>query len=162
MSLRSQAQPTTGKGDIQYHSELLEFETEESPAFIKISPEIKQIVERSGIREGQVFVFSKHTTAGIVIQENEPLLLEDFESFLEELAGENDEYKHNNFDLRTVNLQEDECKNGHSHCRHLTVGPSETLPVVDGELVTGEWQEIFLLELDGPREREVLAQVSGV
>ncbi len=162
MSVRSQAQPNTGKGSLRYHTETLEFETEESPAFIKITSEVQQITRRSGIHEGQVFVFSKHTTAGIVIQEDEPLLLEDFEQFFENLAGKDESYRHNNFELRTVNMQDDECKNGHSHCRHLTVGPSETLPVADGELVLGTWQELFLLELDGPRDREVLTQVSGV
>jgi len=162
MSVRSQRKPTTGQGEVRYHSETLDFHTEESPAFIKITERIETVVENSGIQEGQVFVFSKHTTAGIVIQEDEPLLLEDFERFFEDIAGEDDEYRHNNFELRTVNMQEEECKNGHSHCRHLTVGPSETLPVVDGEMVTGTWQDVFLLELDGPRDREVLAQVSGI
>ena len=161
MSLRSQSNPARTQGNMQYHSRTIDLETEESPAFIKITSSIEEIVRESGIQEGQVFVFSKHTTAGITIQEDEPLLLEDFESFLEELAPQDNGYRHNDFEIRTVNMQEEESENGHSHCRHLTIGPSETLPVNDGNLVTGKWQDIFLLELDGPREREIFVQTSG-
>ncbi len=161
MSLRSQPNPAHTQGNIQYHSKTLDLETEESPAFIKITSPVKEVIRQSGINNGQVFVFSKHTTAGITIQEDEPLLLDDFESFLEDLAPEDGGYRHNDFEIRTVNLQEEESENGHSHCRHLTIGPSETLPIHDGQMVTGEWQDIFLLELDGPREREIFVQTSG-
>ncbi len=160
--IRSQTQPeTTGKA-VQYHTETLSFQTNEGPEFIEITDLVQEVVDNADVQEGKVFVFSKHTTAGIVIQENEPLLLEDFESFLEEIAPEDATYRHNNFEIRTVNMNPDECENGHSHCRHLTIGPSEHLPVSEGEVVTGEWQEIFLLELDRPRDREVVVQVNGV
>lgn len=162
MNLRSQSSPTSTRGNIQYHTHTIDLETEESPAFIKLTSRIQDILQETEIQEGQMFVFSKHTTAGITIQEDEPLLLDDFESFLEDLAPEDGEYHHNNFEIRTVNMREDESENGHSHCRHLTIGPSETLPVNDGELVTGRWQDIFLIELDGPRQREVFVQVSGI
>lgn len=162
MSVRSQSNPASTGGDLQYYSSTINLETEESPAFIKITSRIRDILEESGIQEGQMLVFSKHTTAGITIQEDESLLLEDFESFLEDLAPKNGDYRHNNFEIRTENMQEEESENGHSHCRHLTIGPSETLPVSEGKLVTGRWQDVFLLELDGPRPREIFVQVSGI
>ena len=55
-----------------------------------------------------------------------------------------------------------EPENGHAHCRHLLLGASETVPVVDGRLHLGTWQRVFLVELDGPRRREVVVQVMGV
>lgn len=162
MNRRSNPSVTSKEGTQHFYSDTLQYRTGEGPEFNKITSDVQEVVKDSGIKEGRVFVYSKHTTAAIVIQENEPLLLEDFETFLKKLAPENAPYRHNDFEVRTVNMHEDECENGHSHCRHLTMGPSELLPVVEGEIVTGEWQEIFLVELDHPRDREVLVQVNGV
>ncbi len=162
MTVRNQTTPIRSEGNIKYHSSTIQLETEESPAFIKITLPVREFIQESDISEGQIFIFSKHTTAGITIQEDEPLLLDDFEVFLEELAPESGDYDHNNFEIRTVNMNEDESENGHSHCRHLTIGPSETLPIQDGKLVTGRWQDIFLIELDGPRDREIFLQASGI
>jgi secondary thiamine-phosphate synthase enzyme len=58
-------------------------------------------------------------------------------------------------------MTEDECPNGHAHCQHLLLGTSETIPIVDSELLLGRWQRIFLIELDRPRERQVFVQVQG-
>ena len=61
-------------------------------------------------------------------------------------------------------MNEDECPNGHSHCQHLTLGSSETIPVIDGALTLGQWQRIFMVELDDSKEmpREILVQIMGV
>ncbi len=161
-NISNQARPARTKGAVGFHTESLSFHTNEGPEFINITDLVQEVVTNSGYREGRVLVFSRHTTAGIVIQEEEPLLLEDFEEFLEDLAPEEGGYRHNNFEIRTVNMHPDEQENGHSHCRHLTIGPSEQLPVSEGRLMTGTWQEIFLVELDHAREREVVVQVMGV
>ena len=64
-------------------------------------------------------VYSKHTTVAVKINENEPLLLADMEKFLEKISPRNDDYQHNNFQIRTVNLTPDESPNGHAHLQHL-------------------------------------------
>ena len=111
------------------------------------------------MRDGLVSIFSKHTTAAIKINENEPLLIGDMEAFLQKIAPVDQYYAHNDFSIRTVNMNEDECPNGHSHCAHLTLGTSETIPIIDGELQLGQYQSIFVIELDRPREREILVSV---
>lgn len=137
------------------------FETTRAPEFIDITVHVKEFVRGTDIRNGVVVVYSKHTTAAIKINENEPLLLQDMERFLERLASQNGHYQHNDFTLRTVNMTEDECPNGHAHCQHLLMSTSETIPIVDGELQLGRWQRVFLVELDRPRAREVVLQVLG-
>ncbi len=138
-----------------------------APEFIDISDRVAAIVEESGLRNGIVVVFSKHTTAAIIIQENEPLLLQDMASLIERSSPRNAHYRHNDFDVRTVHMHEDECPNGHSHCQHLSLGTSETIPVIDGKLAIGEFQRIFMVELDHIKAlevayREVLVQTVGV
>ncbi len=132
-----------------------------APEFIDITDEVRSVVRAAGIQDGTVTVFSRHTTAAVKINENEPLLLRDMARFLECVAPPEGEYRHNDFAIRTANMTEDECPNGHSHCQHLLLSASETVPVADGEPVLGRWQSIFLVELDRPREREVVIQVVG-
>ena len=136
-------------------------ETTRAPQFIDITAQVEEQVRASGISNGLVCVYSKHTTAAIKINENEPLLIKDMERFLCNLAPVNAYYGHNDFTIRTVNMTEDECPNGHAHCQHLLMSTSETLPIIDGELQFGTWQRLFLVELDRPRSREVLVQVVG-
>ena len=132
-----------------------------APEFIDITDEVAAAVEASGIQDGTVTVFSRHTTAAVKINENEPLLLRDMARFLETSAPREAEYRHNDFVIRTANMTDDERPNGHSHCQHLLLGASETIPVMGGRLGLGRWQSIFLVELDRPREREVVIQVLG-
>ncbi len=136
--------------------------SERAPQFIDITDEVQKKVEESGIRDGIVTVFCRHTTAAIRINENEPLLLLDMEEFLKRVAPRDLYYRHNDFSIRTHNMTEDECPNAHAHCQHLLLGASETIPVEDGKLLLGRWQRIFLVELDRPREREVYVQVLGI
>src|SRR5215213_3104493 len=77
------------------------------------------------------------TTAASRINENEPLLLRDMARTLRSLAPSNAYYEHNDFGRRTVNMNDDECANGHSHCQHLFLGTSETIPVIEGEPTIG-------------------------
>ncbi len=140
----------------------LELETRESIQFLDITDEVADIVRACGLRDGVVTVFSRHTTAAVRVQENEPLLLDDLRAFLEHSAPPHTHYRHNDFRIRTVHMHDDERPNGHSHCMQLMMGASETIPVMDGELQLGTWQRVFLVELDGPRaRRELLVQVLG-
>ena len=129
--------------------------------FIDITDDITRVVDASSVQFGQVSVFSQHTTAAIKINENEPLLLRDLARLLRQFAPPNAYYEHNDFSRRTVNMNEDECANGHAHVQHLFLGASETIPVVDGRITLGTWQRIFLIELDHPRLRRVLVNVVG-
>lgn len=156
------ATESLGALSMRVENELLVIETGPAPQFVDITERIEEIVRRSGVRAGQVLVFSRHTTAAIRVQEAEPLLLDDMVDCLERLAPKDLDYRHNDFRVRTVNMTPHESPNGHSHCRHLFLGASETLPVVDGRLALGRWQRLFLIELDHPREREVHVQVLGL
>jgi secondary thiamine-phosphate synthase enzyme len=141
----------------------LNVRTNTAPEFIDITDRVEQTVKDSEIYNGFVLVYSKHTTAAIKIQENEPLLLEDMARLLENFAPQNGSYRHNDFDVRTVHMHEDECPNGHSHCQHLVLSTSETLPLINGSMPLGQFQRIFLVELDNQKsEREVLVQILGV
>lgn len=140
----------------------LTFDSGTAPQFIDLTDLIQEQLDLCGVQEGNVFVYSRHTTAGIVIQENEPLLIKDMSRHLGRLSPITDDYHHNNFDVRTVNMCEDECANGHAHCQHLMVGCSEHLPILGGKLSLGQWQRIFLLEMDRPRTRQVTLQFFGI
>ena len=141
----------------------LKIETTRAPEFIDITQQVRECVSESQVLNGLVVVFSRHTTAAIKINEHEPLLLQDMEQFLERMSPREGEYRHNDFTVRTVNMTEDECPNGHSHCQHLVLGTSETIPVIDGDLALGEFQRVFVVELDPERvSRQVLVQTMGV
>lgn len=132
-----------------------------APEFIDITDEVLDAVRNAEIREGTVTVFSRHTTAAVVINEHEPLLLRDMAQFLERTAPREADYRHNDFVVRTANMTEDECPNGHSHCQHLFLNTSETVPIADGRPLLGRWQRVFMIELDRPRPREIIIQVQG-
>lgn len=143
------------------HREIVRKTASRELEFMDITDEVQEIVARAGITEGMALVYSRHTTAAVKINENEPLLLGDMARFLQRVAPKDGDYKHNDFVVRTENMTEEECPNGHAHCQHLLLGASETIPVVDGKLLLGRWQRIFLIELDRPRAREVIVQVQG-
>ena len=148
-------------GALKYRSYLLRFATQKPTEFIDITGQVRACLDDADLSNGTVTVYSRHTTAVIKINENEPLLLQDMEDFLERMAPRYANYRHNDFTIRTVNMTEDECPNGHAHCQSLFLGTSETIPLIDGQLQLGRWQSVFLIELDHPRPREVVVQVMG-
>ena len=139
----------------------IKMETTKAPEFVDITDGVCRYVKESQVQNGFAVVYSRHTTAAVRINENEPLLLNDMTDFLEKVASRNGHYQHNDFSIRTVNMTEDECPNGHAHCQHLLLGTSENIPIVNGQLQLGTWQRVFLIELDMPRPREVLVQILG-
>jgi secondary thiamine-phosphate synthase enzyme len=143
-------------------SRLLTVATRQPIELIDITDPVAGLVRDAAVWSGQVVLLSRHTTAAVRIQENEPLLLEDLRDFLAGLAPPTSSYRHNDFRVRTHHMHPDERPNGHAHCLQLLLGSSESVPVVDGRLALGTWQRLFLVELDGPRPaREVLVQLSG-
>jgi secondary thiamine-phosphate synthase enzyme len=139
----------------------LQVNTQKAPEFIDITDWVCQCVAQSKVSNGFAVVYSKHTTAAVKINENEPLLLQDMANLLEQFSPRKGTYSHNDFSIRTVNMTEDEAPNGHAHLQHLLLGTSETVPVVDGIMQFGRYQSVFFIELDHPRLREVMVQVVG-
>ena len=148
-------------GALKTRAYLMRIATQKTTEFIDVTEQVRACVDEADLSNGTVTVYSRHTTAAIKINENEPLLLQDMEDFLERMAPRYADYRHNDFTIRTVNMTEDECPNGHAHCQSLLLGTSETIPLIDGELQLGRWQSVFLIELDHPRPREVVVQVMG-
>ena len=148
-------------GPMRVCTTTLSLETTQSPEFVDITDEVTNVIQDSGILSGLVVVFSQHTTGAIKINEKEPLLLQDMADFLERLSARNGYYHHNDFSVRTVNLTDDECPNGHAHCQHLILSSSETIPIVGGGLQLGQYQRLFFIELDRPRSREITVQILG-
>jgi secondary thiamine-phosphate synthase enzyme len=152
----------TIEGTMKVSTFTVSLKSTKAPEFINITERVLAAVAEAGVTMGIAVVYSRHTTAAIKINELEPLLLEDLEHLLEHIAPKDGNYRHNDFAVRTVNMTEDESPNGHSHCQHLTLGTSESIPIVDGQLQLGTYQRVFFIELDGPRPREALIQVMGV
>jgi len=138
----------------------VEFATERATEFVDITDRIRDEIRRSGLRDGRVYLQSMHTTLGIAVNENEPLLLRDFQGLLERIAPAGAGYQHDDFTRRT-DIQLDEPVNGHAHCRQLLLSAFATLLVADGELLLGRWQSVFAVELDGPRQRRIAIQLDG-
>lgn len=139
----------------------LRIATEHPTQFVDLTDQVEAFVAESGIRFGIVNIQSLHTTTAVIVNEHEPLLLSDFSSLLARAAPRAYFYRHDDLETRTVNLTPDERANGHAHCRALLLGTSVMLNVADGRLQRGCWQRIFLVELDGPRAREVSLLVTG-
>lgn len=135
--------------------------TERPTQFVDLTDEVEALVADARLQHGIVNVQSLHTTAAIVLNEHEPLLLSDFSTLLARTAPRALWYRHDDLEARTVNLDPDERANGHAHCRALLLGATAALNVVGGRLQRGRWQRLFLVELDGPRAREVSVLVLG-
>lgn len=137
----------------------IELETDQGISLHDLMPGIKAALAKSGIKNGFVTVTSQHTTTAISINENEERLVEDVRSFLNRLIPAGDKYLHNDIALR--DCPDDEPENAHSHLAAMLLGSSEVVPIMQGELVLGQYQSVMLYELDGPRSRKVCVQVYG-
>lgn len=139
--------------------QFLEINTKPGINIHNITPQIQDLIDATNIKNGQVLVFSRHTTTALAINENEVRLLEDVKVFLKKLAPETDKYLHNDLHLRDV--PEDEPINAHSHLMAMMLTTSEVIPILDGKLGLGTWQSVLFFELDGARKRTVFLQISG-
>ena len=138
----------------------LGFETTRATEFVDITDRLREEVRRAGMRMGRLHLQSLHTTLGLAVNENEPLLLRDFQGLLERIAPEGAGYEHDDF-ARRIDVAMNEPVNGHAHCRQLLLTGFATVLVEDGELVLGRWQSVFAVELDGPRQRQLALQLDG-
>ena len=128
--------------------------TQSEGEIINITPQVKKVVRDSNVREGLVHLFVQHSTAALTTIEFEPGVLSDFRRALSVIAPDNADYAHN---ARWGD------GNGRSHVKAALVGPSLTIPLNEGSLMCGTWQQIVLLECDvnAGRERTIVCSVSG-
>jgi secondary thiamine-phosphate synthase enzyme len=146
---------------MKIHKQRFDIQTTTQIEFVDITAKVQEIIDNSGIREGQALVFTPHATMGVMINQNEPMLLQDFMRVLYKLVPVDDQYSHDLFELRRSRTA-DGRSNGHSHCKSMILGIDVTIPVEKGKLVLTERQTIFAVEFDGARKRDMLIQVIGL
>jgi secondary thiamine-phosphate synthase enzyme len=135
---------------MQILTEILELETVERTAVLDITPQINAALAETSLRKGLVNVYSRHSTSGVFINENESGLVEDFKDAIGSLIPSDERYRHNRID-----------NNADSHLRSFLIGNSETIPFIGASMSLGTWQSVFFLELDGPRNRQVTLTIIG-
>ena len=131
----------------------IEKETRGDGDTLDITRAVEEAVRKSGLKDGVVTLFAVGSTAGLTTIEFEPGAVADFNRALEEIAPRDAEYRHH------LRWHDD---NGHSHVRAALLGPSLTIPFVEGRLTLGTWQQIILVDFDTrPRKRQVVVQIVG-
>ena len=140
---------------------VVSLETQRPLEFVDITTLLSHAVRESGLLTGLAMVQTCHTTTGLLVNENEPLLLTDLEAFFARVAAAPGGYAHDDFRRRTVNLTPYERANGHAHCCAALLRTSECISVVGGRLDLGRWQRVFLVEFDGAQRREVSVTLVG-
>ena len=133
------------------HTEYLWFNTKEKREFINITGDLERTLEKAQIKEGLVLASAMHITAGVYINDAEDGLIADIAEWLEKLAPFREDYKHH----RTG---ED---NGDAHLKNLLIGHQVLVPVTNGKLDLGPWQQVYYAEFDGQRRKRVLIKVLG-
>ena len=131
--------------------------------YLDFTEDLQRAIKDSGVTEGAAIAFCTHTTCALLINEWEDGALADFRKHLTALVPhEGAYYAHDDFDVRTQNLNEGERRNGHSHVKAMLLSAtSHAIPVVDGEPAFGKWQRLIFLELDEPKQRRITFHVFG-
>ena len=132
-------------------------------AFIDLTDDLRRAIKDAGITHGAVIAFCAHTTCALLINEWEDGAMADFRRHLTELVPHDGVYyEHDDFEVRTQNMNPDERQNGHAHVKAMLLSAtSHAIPVVAGEPAFGTWQRLIFLELDEPKERAIMFQVFG-
>lgn len=132
-------------------TEYLSFTTRSRREYLNITDRIEQIVRTSGIAEGMALVSAMHITAGVYVNDAEGGLIEDIDEWLDALAPARPDYRHH----RTGET------NGDAHLKNLLIGHEVILPVTNGRLDLGPWQQVYYAEFDGRRPKRVVVKVLG-
>jgi len=138
----------------------ISLQTKKQFEMVDITLQVKTAVVESGIQNGIAAIFCPHTTAGIRLNHNEPLLMQDIMKTLYRLAPVDLSYAHDLFEVRQ-NVAPGERSNGHAHVKAFILGSSETLIIEKGELALGGHQSIFFVECDGGRDRQANVSILG-
>ena len=133
------------------HTQYLWFNTEKRRDFINITDELEHALEKAQIKEGLVLASAMHITAGVYVNDAEDGLIADIEEWLEKLAPFRQDYRHH----RTG---ED---NGDAHLKNLLIGHQVLVPVTNGKLDLGPWQQVYYAEFDGQRRKRVVIKIIG-
>ena len=133
------------------YTEYLWFNTKNRREYINITRQVEEAVAKSGVKEGMVLVSAMHITAGVYVNDAESGLIQDIDEWLEKLAPYNPNYRHH----RTG---ED---NGDAHLKSLLIHHEVIVPITDGHLDLGPWQQIYYAEFDGQRRKRVIIKVMG-
>lgn len=136
---------------MRVHVKVLELKTSERFQIVDITREVERVVAESGVKNGICIIHAPHATAAIVLNEHEQGLIRDILSKLRELFPPEADWLHNRID-----------DNAHAHVASAFIGSTRVLPVVNSRLVRGTWQNVFFVEMDGPRpRREILVEILG-
>lgn len=133
------------------HTEYLWFNTRNRRELVRITDTIESIVEKSGVKEGFCLVSAMHITAGIIVNDNESGLHKDIWEWLEKLAPYRKDYNHH--------LTGED--NGDAHLKRILVHHQVIIPITEGKLDLGPWEEIFYAEFDGQRRKRVVVKIIG-
>jgi secondary thiamine-phosphate synthase enzyme len=133
------------------HGGLLRMDTPGDGEIVDLTEGVRRVVDTAGVDRGLVTVFVTGSTAAVTTMEYEPGGVSDLQRLLDQLIPQQGDYEHNRLNHDT---------NSHAHLRAALIGPSETIPLVDGTLALGTWQQIVLIDFDDrPRRRTVTVQV---
>ncbi len=133
------------------YTKYLTFKTEKRRELIRITDTVREAVEESGVKEGLCLVSAMHLTAGVIVQDDEEGLHDDIWEWLERLAPFREDYKHH--------LTGED--NADAHLKNLLVHLQVVLPITEGRLDLGPWQEVFYTEFDGQRPKRVVIKIIG-
>ena len=136
---------------MKFFTEYMTFNTKNHREYINITSDVSRVLKKSGIKEGMVLVSAMHITAGVYINDAESGLIRDIEEWLQKLAPEGPDYYHH----RSGEV------NGDAHLKSLLIGHQVIVPVTDGELDFGPWQQIYYAEFDGQRRKRLIIKVMG-
>ncbi len=136
---------------MKFHTEYLWFNTEKKREYINITDTVQEAVDKSGVTEGMVLVSAMHITAGVYVNDAEWGLIQDIDEWLEHLAPYRPNYRHH----RTGET------NGDAHLKSLLIHHQVIVPITDGKLDLGPWQQIYYAEFDGQRKKRVIIKVMG-
>src|SRR3989338_8222349 len=136
---------------MKFHTQYLWFHTKTHREYLNITDQVEKVVRKSGIQEGIVLVSAMHITAGVYINDAESGLIQDIDEWLEKLCPYRDNYRHHNTGET----------NGDSHLKSLLIGHQQIVPITQGKLDLGTWEQIYYAEFDGRRRKRVIVKVLG-
>ncbi len=136
---------------MKFLTEYLWFNTKKHREYVNITPQVEKCVAKSAIREGMVLVSAMHITASIYVNDAESGLISDIDEWLQRLAPEGPDYRHHRTGER----------NGDAHLKNLLMHHQVILPITDGSLDLGPWQQVYYAEFDGQRRKRVVVKVMG-
>jgi secondary thiamine-phosphate synthase enzyme len=136
---------------MKFHTEYLWFNTKAKREMVRITDSVEEAVQKSKIREGMALVSAMHITAGVIVNDDEPGIQADFDEWIEGLAPFKADYRHH----RTGET------NGDAHLKSILTHHQVIVPVTEGKLDLGPWQQIFYAEFDGRRRKRLIIKVMG-